>query len=219
MGIIYLIKNKLNNKCYVGQTIRTLQKRWKEHCDSNRKGSVINSVILKYSPDNFEITVIVETDNDKLDELEVKYIKEYNSLYPNGYNIQTGGNLNKKHCKESREKMRLSKLGEKNHNFGKHRSDETKKKISLSKIGKNHHFFGKELSYEHKLNLSKSHKKTTELPMYMVYLKERPKQYQDEGYSISNHPNGKNKTFTSKKLSLDEKYKLALNYLLELNSL
>jgi hypothetical protein len=43
--------------------------------------------------------------------------------------------------------------------------------------------------------------------------------YQDEGYSISNHPKGKNKTFISKKLSLNEKYKLALNYLSELNFL
>ena len=114
--------------------------------------------------------------------------------------------------------MRLSKLGEKNPNFGKPRSDETKEKIKLSKIGEKHHFFGKKFSYEHKLNLSKSHK-SSELPMYMVYLKPRPKQYQDEGYSISNHPNGKNKLFTSKKLSLNEKYILALNYLNKLNSL
>lgn len=57
MGIIYLIKNKLNNKCYVGQTIRTIKKRWKEHCDSNRTGSILNNTILKYSPDNFDITI------------------------------------------------------------------------------------------------------------------------------------------------------------------
>ena len=179
MGIIYLIKNKLNNKCYIGQTIRTLEKRWKEH--SNRKGSILNNAILKYSPENFDVSVIIETDNDKLDELEVKYIIEYNSLYPNGYNIQTGGNINKKHCEESREKMRLSKLGEKNHNFGKPRSDETKQKIRQSKLGEKHHFYGKELSYDHKLNLSKSHK-SNDLPMYMVYLNPRPKYYQDEGY-------------------------------------
>jgi group I intron endonuclease len=218
MGIIYLIRNKINNKCYVGQTIRTLEKRWKEHCDSNRKGSILNNAILKYLPENFDVSLIIETDNDKLDDLEVKFIKEYNSLYPNGYNIQTGGNLNKKHCESSREKMRLSKLGEKNHNFGKPRNDETKNKISISKLGKNHHFYGKNLSLEHKLKLSKSHK-SLDLPMYMVYLKPRPKYYQDEGYAITNHPKGKNKTFVSKKLSLEEKYKIALNYLSELNNL
>ena len=217
MGIIYLIKNKLNSKCYIGQTIRSLKKRWNEHCNINGD-SIVNNAIKKYLPENFDVSILIEIDNNKLDELEVKFISEYNSLYPNGYNIQTGGNINKKHCEESREKMRLSKLGEKNHNFGKPRSDETKTKISNAKKGVNHHFFGKELTYEHKLNLSKSHK-TTELPMYMVYLKARPTQYQDEGYGISNHPNGKNKMFTSKKLSLEEKYNLSLNYLSELNSL
>jgi group I intron endonuclease len=218
MGIIYLIKNKINNKCYIGQTIRTLEKRWKEHSNSNSNGSVINNAILKYLPENFDVSVLIETDNDKLDDLEVKFIKEYNSLYPNGYNIQTGGNLNKKHCNESREKMRLLKLGDKNHNFGKPRDDETKKKISESKSGNKHHFYGKNLSQEHKLKLSKSHK-SIDLPMYMVYLKPRPKYYVDEGYAIANHPNGKNKTFVSKKLSLEEKYKIALNYLSELNNL
>ena len=53
--------------------------------------------------------------------------------------------------------------------------------------------------------------------MYMVYLKSRPNHYVDEGYAITNHPNGKNKSFTSKKLSLKEKYDKALNYLNELN--
>ncbi len=218
MGIIYLIKNKINNKCYIGQTIRSLEKRWKEHSNANSTGSIINNAILKYQPENFEVSILVETDNNKLDELEIKFIEEYKSLYPNGYNIQTGGNLNKKHCIESREKMRLSKLGEKNHNYGKPRNDETKKKISESKQGNKHHFYDKNLSQEHKLKLSKSHK-SLELPMYMVYLKSRPKYYVDEGYAITNHPHGKNKTFTSKKLSLQEKYIDALNYLNELNNL
>ena len=151
MGIIYLIKNKINNKCYIGQTIRTLEKRWKEHSNSNSNGSVINNAILKYLPENFDVSVLIETDNDKLDDLEVKFIKEYNSLYPNGYNIQTGGNLNKKHCNESREKMRLLKLGDKNHNFGKPRDDETKKKISENHHdvnGENNPMYGKKHSPE-----------------------------------------------------------------------
>lgn len=154
MGVIYLIKNKINNKCYIGQTTRSHIKRWKEHC-SKHSFSIINNAILKYKPENFELLILIEIENDKLDEFEVKYIKEYNSLYPNGYNIQTGGNLNKKHCEESKNKMRLSKLGEKNHNFGKPRSDETKEKIRISKLGEKHHFYGKELSLEHKLNLIK----------------------------------------------------------------
>jgi hypothetical protein len=108
--------------------------------------------------------------------------------------------------------MRLSKLGSNNPNFGKSRSDKTKQKISDAKKGENHHFFGKELSYEHKIKLSISHK-TTDLPMYLVYIKARPSMYQADGYAVLNHPNGKNKYFTSKKKSLEEKYNNALNYL------
>jgi group I intron endonuclease len=218
MGIIYLLKNKINNKCYVGQTIRTLKKRWYEHCARVDGCIILNDAIKKYSSENFETSIIIEVENDKLDEYEVEYIKQYNSLYPNGYNIQTGGNKGKKHCEESREKMRQSKLGEKNFNFGKPRTDETKEKIRQSKLGEKHHFYGKELTYEHKLNLSKSHKRD-DLPMYMVYTKPRPNVYVDEGYGISNHPKETNKLFTSKKISLEEKYKLAFNYLTELNSL
>lgn len=55
--------------------------------------------------------------------------------------------------------------------------------------------------------------------MYMNYLKERPTTSQSEGYCITNHPKGKNKYFTSKLLSLNEKYKLAESYLNSLNSL
>ena len=58
MGIIYLIKNKINNKCYIGQTIRSLEKRWKEHC-SKTGCSVINTSIKKYLPDNFEVSILI----------------------------------------------------------------------------------------------------------------------------------------------------------------
>lgn len=70
----------------------------------------------------------------------------------------------------------------------------------------------------HKLNLSKSHK-NNDLPMYMVYIKERPLYRQSEGYCIANHPKSKSKYFTGKYLSLEDKYKLAKEYLDSLNSL
>jgi len=218
MGIIYLIKNTINNKCYIGQTIRTLNVRWQEHCNPNDECRILNNAITKYTPDVFNISILIECDNSKLNDLEKHYIIEYNTLYPNGYNIKSGGSQGSFHCENSREKMRLSKLGDKNPNFGKPRNDITKEKISASKKGEKHHFFGKELSFEHKIKLSKAHK-TTELPMYLVYLKARPSSYQSEGYAITNHPNGKNKYFTSGKISLNEKYQSALEYLNKLNSL
>ena len=49
--------------------------------------------------------------------------------------------------------------------------------------------------------------------MYVVYVKERPQYYQSSGYAVVNHPTLKNKHFTSKKLSDEEKLKLALEYI------
>jgi hypothetical protein len=60
----------------------------KEHCDSNRKGSILNNAILKYSPHNFDITILIETDNEKLDEFKIKYLKARPKQYQDeGYSI------------------------------------------------------------------------------------------------------------------------------------
>ncbi len=215
MGIIYLIENKLNGKKYIGQTIRTLEKRWDEHCKTSNGCTALNNAIKKYSQENFSVSVLIESENEKLDDLEVEYISKYNTLYPNGYNIQTGGTKGKKHCEESRLRMSESKKGNKNPNFGKSRNENTKLKISEAKSGGKHHFYGKQLTQEHKEKLSQ--KKSNELPMYLNYIPAREKCYQAEGYVVSNHPNGKNKYFTSKKKTLEEKYQLALDYLNSLN--
>jgi group I intron endonuclease len=209
MGIIYCLTSPSGKK-YIGQTIRSLEKRFEEHCKSKDCIALYNA-IHKYKPENFIKEILLTCDDNYLDEYETKYIVLHNTLYPNGYNIRTGGS-NGKHCDESKEKMRLSKLGYKNHNYGKQRTDETKKKISEKKSGENHHFFNKELSYQHKLNLSKSHKKD-DLPMYLIKLKARPDVYKSSGYAVINHPFLKTKYFTSKKFTEDEKYNMALQYL------
>jgi len=72
----------------------------------------------------------------------------------------------------------------------------------------------KKFSEASRQNISKLHKKTQpELPMYMVYIKAREIHDSGEGYAIINHPKSRSKYFTSKKLSLEEKYNLALQYL------
>ena len=38
MGRIYKITNDINNKIYIGQTIKTLTKRWQQHkCNSTKE--------------------------------------------------------------------------------------------------------------------------------------------------------------------------------------
>lgn len=93
MGIIYLITNNINNKMYVGQTARDLVTRWNEHKSRSNPsdGTYLHNAIAKYGEENFSIKVIEEVQDALLSESEQFYIKQYNSLYPNGYNLTIGG--------------------------------------------------------------------------------------------------------------------------------
>ena len=91
--IVYLITNKVNGKQYVGQTIRSLEERWKDHCRV-RDENYFHRAIRKYGPENFSLEIIdtAETD-EELDEKEIFWIKELNTLFPNGYNLKEGGDV------------------------------------------------------------------------------------------------------------------------------
>lgn len=212
MGFIYCITSPSCKK-YIGQTTRDPDKRFNEHCKMEKHCLLVENAIEKYGKEHMIFEILLEINDDKLDYYETKFINIFDTQEPNGYNIKSGGHRCT-HSQESRNRMRISKLKEKNHNFGKHRTETTKAAISAKKSGEKHHFFGKNFTDEHKIKLSQSHKKYNKnLPMYLVYIKSRPGYYQSSGYAVANHPVLKNKYFTSKKLSDDEKLKEALTYL------
>lgn len=103
MYYIYKITNTINNKCYIGKTIDP-KKRFKYHKTSN--DYVIHKAIHKYGVENFKFEVIDKTEyNEQINELEKYYIKYFNTLTPNGYNVAKGGDggytlPNNKHSKE-----------------------------------------------------------------------------------------------------------------------
>lgn len=217
MGYIYCITSP-SGKRYIGQTERHYEKRFREHCALSNCCILLENAIRKYGKDNMKFEVLLMINNECLDDYEIKFIQFYNTLEPAGYNIRTGGDK-AKHSDASKQRMREAKLGDKNHNFGKPRTAETKVAISNAKSGEKHHFYNKELSVEHKLALSKAHKKShVDLPMYIVYVKERPAHYISSGYSVVNHPVLKNKYFTSKNLSDEEKLTKAYEYLHSMNA-
>lgn len=87
---IYLITSP-SGKQYVGQTMRGVNKRWKDHCN-NKKDVIMVRAIKKYSPENFIITCLERTHNkEKANKLERFYIKELNTMTPKGYNMSPGG--------------------------------------------------------------------------------------------------------------------------------
>ena len=65
---IYQIKNKINGKSYIGQTIKNPQERWKKHISISKKEehkdtSYIHKAIRKDGIENFEFEVIDTAEN------------------------------------------------------------------------------------------------------------------------------------------------------------
>lgn len=89
---IYKIENLINGKVYIGQSVH-IERRWQEHCMDSAQ-SIISSAIKKYGVENFSFEVLKECAVEELDELEKAYIKEYDSLVPFGYNVDSGGSSN-----------------------------------------------------------------------------------------------------------------------------
>lgn len=88
--IIYCITNLVNGKRYVGQTIRTLEQRFKEHC--NNSNSEIGRAIQEYGVDNFKAEIVEQCETlEHLNVAEQYWISKYNCRIPNGYNIREGG--------------------------------------------------------------------------------------------------------------------------------
>ena len=90
---IYKITNKLNNKAYIGQSIH-IERRWQEHLQHGRHQpkSVLHTAISKYGESSFIFEILENCSVEELDAKEIYYIQYYNTLIPNGYNVQVGGN-------------------------------------------------------------------------------------------------------------------------------
>lgn len=134
-GIIYKVTNSINGKCYIGQTIKTLEQRKHEHIwnATNKKyKSYLHNAINKYGIENFKWEMLCEcSTNDMLNKKEMDSIIEQNSYIPNGYNLTLGGGgiSGYKHSERTKEKIKQSRIGIK---F----SEKTKKKMSEYWTGK-----------------------------------------------------------------------------------
>ena len=129
---IYLIRNLLNGKGYVGQTRGSVATRFCRHRASANAGSdlAIHRAMRKYGNENFRVEVLDSCDSQsQLNELEQYYIKLFGTLAPlgHGYNMTPGGDglSGFTMSLESKLKMSLAKKG-------KRLSEEHKAKIKFS---------------------------------------------------------------------------------------
>lgn len=93
---VYLRTNKANGKQYVGQTNDLVRRNHQFNSSKCEYNKYLDEDRLKFGVDNFDVKILaeVETREDAW-ELEQKYIKEYNTVFPNGYNRAYGGRTNK----------------------------------------------------------------------------------------------------------------------------
>lgn len=115
----YVISNTVNMKKYIGQTIlNPPSRRWKYHLASAKRKSRKNDMLItramrKHGVENFTIEYFPlkgEQTQERLNRAEVRAIKKYNSMHPNGYNVKEGGS-NGKPSESTRKKLSIALLG------------------------------------------------------------------------------------------------------------
>ena len=98
-GEIYIIKNFVNGKRYIGQTVQSSQERFSQHIrEAYTKGRkeynyCLSRGIRKYGEESFDYAVLADKVHlDDLDLVEEHYIDMYQSNDPEiGYNVSPGG--------------------------------------------------------------------------------------------------------------------------------
>lgn len=166
MYTVYMHKNNINKKVYIGITKQKPEHRW-NNGKGYRQNKHFYNAICKYGWDNFE-HIIVATNvlpNDAYKK-EMELISAYKSndkMY--GYNNSIGGECGSLGITMSES----AKLKIRNANLGKHLSDETKEKVRQAHLGCLNAMYGKPshrkgikigaMSDEHRYKISSSAKK------------------------------------------------------------
>lgn len=140
MGYIYVLTNKVNGKKYIGQSKQAdIKNRWRSYTNLSNSsvGIVLLRALKKHGVDNFKFQIICICFDDDCNQYEKDYIKKYNTILPNGYNMQEGGKnpdtaTRKKFVwtAEAREARKGRFAGEKSAVFGKPLGAEHKRKLS-----------------------------------------------------------------------------------------
>lgn len=135
VGTVYCFINNVNNKLYIGETVKSsYNERITEHYSKSKTiNNYFYKAIRKYGWNNFSVIILFQTEvmdntdenkkilNDIVNEKEVYYINKYNTIdHTKGYNLTDGGDgvVNYKFSEESRSKMSEKRSGENHWNYG-----------------------------------------------------------------------------------------------------
>ena len=179
---IYIIKNIINGKFYIGSAVN-IKLRWAQHkhqLEHNKHGNrYLQRSWNKYGRENFVFEVLEYVpDKHELILCEQKWFDKMKPYDNNiGYNISptAGSSLGVKHTDEmkakvskavkgrklsteARKNIALAKMGEKNPMYGYVYSKEQRKQKSIANTGKKNPFYGKKHTKEAREKMSKSSK-------------------------------------------------------------
>lgn len=232
-GVVYLIWNMVNGKKYVGQTVKTVKERFKQHA---KKKSPIGNAIRKYDKENFRYGVIVTcATKAELDKQEKYFITALNCKTPNGYNRTDGGegtvgysptpehraklaavNLGKHHAPEHCAKISAAVSGENHPFFGKHHTTQTRAKLAAANLGKHHTTQTRsKMSVSHRFN-SPFKNLLSELDKQQLTYSALAKLFGLSVASVSAKITGKVRFTDKEKVKLEEIFCKPADYLLKL---
>lgn len=139
---VYIHRNKINNKAYIGITQQKPERRW-QNGYGYKNNQYFSKAINKYGWNNFEHIIFADNlTSNEAEHMEVLLIALYNTTNVDyGYNLSSGGNSSHvgiKHSDESKKKMsdtQIKLYSEGNHpRCGTSHKQETKEKMSKAKM-------------------------------------------------------------------------------------
>ena len=128
---IYLITDTTTGMKYVGQTSKTIERRFKQHAQN--KKSLIGKAIKAHGWKNFTLETLEVCDTlESANEREMYYIAKLNTLHPNGLNLTEGGDHGARSEETCRKLSAAAKADGRRppSQAGKPRSQATKAKLS-----------------------------------------------------------------------------------------
>lgn len=154
MGCVYVARNRINNKRYVGKTLSTLSLRIQRHFATARRGRggmAFAKALVKYGEAAFEWTAVFESDDNlQLCDVEKQMVAALQTKGPLGYNLTDGGDGSSgfNMPESTRDKIRVAATGRKRSLESRARQSaatkgrtllaETKARMSAAKRGSKH---------------------------------------------------------------------------------
>lgn len=102
---IYAFFNKVDGKVYVGQSKNVKTRKVQHERGDTTNSRRFHNAMIKHGPDGFRWTVLEICTQESLNEREAYWVNKLESLYPNGYNLTSGGGAFQKHHPETIEKF------------------------------------------------------------------------------------------------------------------